>query len=284
METGLTTMAFGDIQILAKSVADSKLFSGIDTQSKALVLMMICQGEGINPAQAMQRYDIIQGKPAKKSQAILSDFLKSGGKIEWVEYSDKRCAAKFSHPIFSPTPILVDWDIPRADKAGLVAKNGGMYHKYPRQMLSSRVISEGVRRVNPDSTGGLYTPEEVMDIEPTKEHSAETEVISQPKPLTQIIGPTQPEIVNPEPVREAQPQEVKVEPTKETSAVAQTTNDRIKAVKLALGEEDFKTILGKNGFTSFKEVKSLKKAEAILKVMEKMAGISKDIDETMGGK
>ena len=120
--------------------------------------------------------------------------MRSGGKIEWTEYSDKRCAAKFSHPIYSPTPILVDWDIPRADKAGLVAKNGGMYHKYPRQMLSSRVISEGVRRVNPDSTGGLYTPEEVLDSEPVKEH-VETDVV-QPKALNEAI-PVQPEVVNP---------------------------------------------------------------------------------------
>jgi hypothetical protein len=39
-----------------------------------------------------------------------------------------------------------------------------MWKKYPRQMLRSRVISEGVRTVYPGATSGLYEENEVHDI------------------------------------------------------------------------------------------------------------------------
>jgi hypothetical protein len=38
-----------------------------------------------------------------------------------------------------------------------------MWKKYPRQMLRSRVVSEGVRTVYPLATSGLYVEEEVCD-------------------------------------------------------------------------------------------------------------------------
>jgi hypothetical protein len=40
-----------------------------------------------------------------------------------------------------------------------------MYKKYPRQMLRSRCVSEGVRTVYPAATSGMYVPEEVQDFD-----------------------------------------------------------------------------------------------------------------------
>ena len=48
----------------------------------------------------------------------------------------------------------------RARAAGLTHP---MWKKYPRQMLRSRVVSEGVRTVYPLATSGLYVEEEVCD-------------------------------------------------------------------------------------------------------------------------
>ena len=39
-----------------------------------------------------------------------------------------------------------------------------MLKKFPRQMLRSRVVSEGIRTVCPMATSGMYVPEEVSDI------------------------------------------------------------------------------------------------------------------------
>ena len=43
-----------------------------------------------------------------------------------------------------------------------------MWTKYPRQMLRARVISEGIRATNPAVATGMYTPEEVQDMEPVR--------------------------------------------------------------------------------------------------------------------
>ena len=41
-----------------------------------------------------------------------------------------------------------------------------MWVKFPRQMLRSRVVSEGIRTVDPGAVCGAYTPEEVQDFAP----------------------------------------------------------------------------------------------------------------------
>src|SRR5262249_51635206 len=58
----------------------------------------------------------------------------------------------------------------RAQTAGLTQKqnrdgSANMWEKYPRAMLRSRVISEGVRTIYPIASSGMYVPEEVVDFE-----------------------------------------------------------------------------------------------------------------------
>jgi hypothetical protein len=50
--------------------------------------------------------------------------------------------------------------------AGLGGRD--MWKKYPRQMLRSRVVSEGIRTVCPMATSGMYVPEEIRDFKDEK--------------------------------------------------------------------------------------------------------------------
>jgi hypothetical protein len=121
--------------------------------------MLIAQAEGRHPASAANDYNIIQGRPAKKADAMLRDFLSAGGKVQWLALDDKRAEATFSHP--AGGTVTIAWDIERAKRAALSGKD--MWAKYPRQMLRSRVVSEGIRTVFPGATSGMYVPEEVQD-------------------------------------------------------------------------------------------------------------------------
>lgn len=143
---------------MAIAVAASKMF-GMQTPEQALTLMLLAQAEGMHPITAARDYDIIQGRPAKKSEAMLRDFMKAGGTVEWHEMNNAKADATFFHPIGGT--VRIDWDMPRAIAAELGTKP--MWKKYPRQMLRARVISEGVKSVFPLATGGLYAPEEVQD-------------------------------------------------------------------------------------------------------------------------
>ena len=152
------TYAVTDIERMARAFAASKLF-GVQNPEQALALCLVAQAEGRHPASAAQDYHIISGRPAKKADAMLRDFLAAGGKVEWHELSDEKADATFSHP--GGGSARIDWTMDRAKAAGI---NNPMWKKYPRQMLRSRTVSEGVRTVCPGATSGMYVPEEVQDI------------------------------------------------------------------------------------------------------------------------
>jgi hypothetical protein len=154
---------FDQIQAMACAVAKSKLF-GAKTPDEALALMLVAQANGLHPAAAARDYDIIQGRPSKKAEAMLRDFQASGGKVEWHELTDTDASATFSHP--QGGTLKVTWDIARAARAGLASKD--MWKKWTRNMLRSRVITDGVRSIYPGATGGLMSADEVRDIPPVE--------------------------------------------------------------------------------------------------------------------
>jgi len=163
MANDLATITVSDIRSMAVSIANSKLF-GVKTPDEAMALMLIAHAEGRHPALAARDYDIIQGKPAKKSEAMLRDFLQAGGKVEWHELTDTKSDATFSHP--EGGTIRISWDMERAKAAGLGGKE--MWKKYPRQMLRARLVSEGIKTVCPMATSGMYVPEEIQDLDAPK--------------------------------------------------------------------------------------------------------------------
>src|SRR6266404_5477986 len=152
------------MQKMAEAVAKSGLF-GAKTPEQALTIMLIAQSEGRHPMSAAKDYDIIQGKPAKRAEAMLRDFLASGGKVEWHKLTDEGAEATFSHP--AGGSVKIGWDKARMLQAKI--SNAEMYSKYPRAMYRSRCVSEGVRTVFPSATGGMYVPDEVKAFEKEKD-------------------------------------------------------------------------------------------------------------------
>jgi hypothetical protein len=157
---GTELIPVNEVQIMAAAVAKSGLF-GVKSHEQALALMLVSQAEGRHPALAARDYDVIQGRPAKKAEAMLRDFFAGGGKVEWHQLDDTI-----------------------ADATGLGGKD--MWSKYPRQMLRSRTVSEGVRTVWPAATSGMYVPEEVQDFAPAKAR----QVSESPPMLAAPITPT----------------------------------------------------------------------------------------------
>lgn len=150
-----------EIENIANAIARGGLFGTKDPYA-VLTLCLLAQAEGQHPAVVFRDYDLINGKPAKKAEAMLRDFIVGGGRVTWNRLDDECADATFSHP--QGGEVTINWTLARATKAGLGSKD--MWKKYPRQMLRSRVVSEGVRTVYPNATSGLYVPEEVRDFGP----------------------------------------------------------------------------------------------------------------------
>lgn len=151
-------MPFEEINQMAIAFTKSGFF-GYRNPSEALTLMLLANANGLHPVKAVERYHIIQGKPAMKADAMLATFQEAGGQIKWLMRSADECKLWLAHP--QAGELEVYWTIQRAKDAGLTSKN--TWKQFPTQMLSARCVSEGVRALYPACLCGLYTPEEVTD-------------------------------------------------------------------------------------------------------------------------
>jgi len=151
---------FQDQQRMAEAIVKSK-FYGFTDISQVMAVMIVAQAENKHPGTVVQEYDIIQGRPALKSQAILARFQQAGGKVEYITYTDDKVEMTFSHP--AGGSLTLDWTIKQAREIGLATKDN--WKKYPRAMLKARVVAEGVRAVYPACILGHYAVEEAQDFE-----------------------------------------------------------------------------------------------------------------------
>lgn len=186
MGSDIERWTVSDLAIMAEQVAKSRLF-GLD-QAQAFTLMALAQSEGIHPMKAVQRYHVIQGKPSMKADAMLADFLRIGGTVEWITECDdrERCEAIFKHPTYAPKGKTIRFTMQDAKAAGLAGKE--IWRQYPANLMRARVVSTGVRMIAPGIVAGLYTEEEVKDFvdeeKPVKEIKANiTASLTRIKPL-----------------------------------------------------------------------------------------------------
>lgn len=179
IQTAIVPLA--DLERMATAIAKSGLF-GVKEPAQAIALCLIAQAEGMHPAIAARDYNVIQGRPSLKAEAMLSRFIAAGGKVTWHALSTTIADATFSHP--QGGEVRIDWTLEMASKITTDEWTGppgqrtkrskpltdkDNWRNYPRAMLRSRCISEGVRTVCPSATGGMYTPEEVRDFPLEKE-------------------------------------------------------------------------------------------------------------------
>lgn len=168
---------YNEMRQMADAMAKSKLF-GMKSPDEVVALMLVAQANGQHPAAAARDYDIISGRPSKKAEAMLRDFIAAGGSVQWHRLDNECAEATFSHP--HGGTVRIDWDMRRAREAGLGGKD--MYRKFPRQMLRSRCISEGVRTVYPVATGGMYAPEEAEAMPRVERDMGAAEVVEPEMP------------------------------------------------------------------------------------------------------
>ena len=166
-----------DMTVMADSIVKSG-FYGFKNKEQVMAVMLVAQAENKHPASVVQEYDIIQGKPALKSQAILARFQLSGGSVQWDEVTNKKVKGTFKHP--QGGSLTVEWTIEMAKQAGIYREGSG-WSKYPEDMLRARVISRAVRSIYPACILGHYATEEVMDFDsPMPKHMGVVEDIKQP--------------------------------------------------------------------------------------------------------
>lgn len=168
---------------LGQVLAQSSLFGEINPAAGVLIAMT-CHQEAISPLDFLRRYDVINGRVAKKAKAMLSEFIAAGGRYHIATYTDKEVAIDFA---YLDNTITISTTLDQMVSSGIaLGKNGKLkdnWSKFPRRMLFARTVSEGVGLLCPSVTTGIYTPEEVTDFNTNATTlPAETDTIDAPIP------------------------------------------------------------------------------------------------------
>lgn len=164
--------SFNELMIMAKTFAESGMFSETKQAAQAFVKMQAGQEIGIPPFQAMSGIHIIQGK-VTIGAGVIASRVKGSGKYDYkvLEMSEKNCCLEF----FQGKESLgkSEFSAEEAKKAG--TKN---MDKFPKNMLFARAISNGVKWYCADVfSGPVYVPEEMANITEEAQHTVIATVI-----------------------------------------------------------------------------------------------------------
>lgn len=220
---------WNDAWLACHVVAASKMYQFNRAEEVMAVSMMIASTENLPMLKAVgvvsRQYDIIEGRPSMKAQAMLARFQDDGGVYEIVQKDNQGCIITFEHPAYAKgKPYTQKFMFRDAQASGLVmAKGGGVKNNWAmstEQMCFSRAVSWGLRTVRPGIVLGMYTPEELEDM---RDSQAQGTGGSAADPLG--VGKAQPITVTVEqPAAEARP-----EPTAAPPKSAQPRKARAKA-------------------------------------------------------
>lgn len=176
MKTEIQIMPVAEIQTMAKTFAESGMFTDAKGMAQAFVKIQAGQEIGIPPFAAMSGIHIIQGKPTLGA-GLIASALKGSGKYDYrvKEMNDKICSIDF----LQGTEVIGNSSFTIEDAKKALTKN---IDKFPKNMLFARAISNGVKWFCPDVfSGPVYVPEEMPEVTVDANY---IEVIE--SPLTQL--------------------------------------------------------------------------------------------------
>ena len=177
MKNEIQVMPVNDIMIMAKTFAESGMFTDAKAMGQAFVKIQAGQEIGIPPFAAMSGIHIIQGKPTIGA-GLIASTVKGSGKYDYkvAKMDDKICSIDF----YQGKEMIGNSTFTIEDAKKALTKN---IDKFPKNMLFARAISNGVKWFCPDVfSGPVYVPEEMPEVTIETTH----EVIEEPKPTPKL--------------------------------------------------------------------------------------------------
>ena len=159
MKNEITIMPVNDIMVMAKTFAESGMFTDAKAMGQAFVKIQAGQEIGIPPFAAMSGIHIIQGKPTIGA-GLIASTVKGSGKYDYkvVEMTEKNCSIDF----YQGKEMIGNSSFSIEDAKKALTKN---IDKFPKNMLFARAISNGVKWYTPDVfSGPVYVPEEMPEV------------------------------------------------------------------------------------------------------------------------
>ena len=174
------------MRVVGDDIAKSGMF-GCQTIEQGRILALTCLKKGVDPLSLVERYHLIQGDLSMRSDAMLAGLLERGGKYRVISRNSDRAEIQITRD-GEVQHFCLTWE--EAQKESFVRrKDGGIKDNWatPRsrmQMLWARVVSDGVRTMDPTVVCGTYTPEEIQDYQPSEngQQAAQATKPTEPSP------------------------------------------------------------------------------------------------------
>ncbi len=178
---------FNQIQREAKAVSMSDLVpaSYKGNISNCIIAIDLANRMGIAPLMVMQNLDVIKGKPSWNSTFIIgaintSGRFKGGLKFKMEGAGDSlSCYAYATEAETGETLEGTKITMKMANAEGWTTKAGSKWQTMPEQMIRYRAASFFGRLYCPEILNGLYTREEIEDIQEPQKPLAEEELLTE---------------------------------------------------------------------------------------------------------
>jgi len=182
--SNLPVKTFDEMQKLGQLFEKSGMF-GCSAQGQGVTLVMTCLMSGQNPLEFIQDYHLIQGRPSMRADSMVAKFQERGGKVKILERTPELAKVELKKGEATNT-FEFRWEDAKKEpfvfkKDGKTLKDNWNSPRSRMQMLWARVISDGVRAIDPGAVKGIYTPEETEDMTTNKKVEIVEEVV---KPMT----------------------------------------------------------------------------------------------------
>jgi len=168
--------SLGELVEVGRLFERSGMF-GCREPGQGVVVALTCRMRGIDPIEFQATYNIIDGTPSMRADAMLARFGELGGSYKMIERTPARAEIHVTYREHDKERFSLTWEEAQAEPF-TKKKDGGIKTnwKTPRarmQMLWARVVSDAIRVVAPEVNHGTYTPEEVADFDHAREVAVE---------------------------------------------------------------------------------------------------------------
>lgn len=162
-------MTFGEIVSMGDTLVKTGFMpEHIKTGGQAAAIIMTGQELGMKPMRAIRSLQLVKGKVVENADSQLARFKSDGGRAKFLQLNERVAELYLVHP--NGDEHTETFTIEDAEHAGLLkpSRNGepSMYVKFPKPMLRSRAITNGLKSIGWEGGTGTYDPDEAIAFNP----------------------------------------------------------------------------------------------------------------------
>ncbi len=146
---------------LSEEFAKSNMFPNAKTPAAAFSIIQYGKELGIPPVTSLQNIYIVNGKLGVSTQLFASKVESEGVETRIIEETGSKCSIEFTR---GNKKYISTFTMEDAKTAELIGKDNWRHH--PKDMLYWSAYRKGARKVAPNATMNLYTPDELENLEP----------------------------------------------------------------------------------------------------------------------